>query len=311
MSEPSPSTYALLVTAGPFYDVSTHKLIPVNDPTETSIDSPKISCHLSVRIKNYRGLPLNSPSTCAYFEKKPHTSDLYSIAFRFTLKDTGEELTADDLLFGNDFDEPIRDSLPWGTGTALKIVKSAIDPGIEGDPYADQPYLFGPLFSSINILNLSPPSSDPLDPSDLHEGGAERGLALRQKHNIPSDVGGRRKYFLNEDNRRAFSLNSDEAKGLEYRCDFFNPYLDFNEFALKLPGFSLGMMKFWDGQPLRYVLKTRKGGELFVVRFALVEKGDVEKEAERWKSGRLEESKGAMGTKDAGTGGGFQDEGVD
>jgi hypothetical protein len=36
-----------------------------------------------------------------------------------------------------------------------------------------------------------------------------------------------------------------------YGVDFFNPYIDFNEFALRLPGFSLPIMKYWDGQGLR------------------------------------------------------------
>lgn len=38
-------------------------------------------------------------------------------------------------------------------------------------------------------------------------------------------------------------------------CDFFNPYLDFNEFALKI-GYGLpaiSIIGHWDGQPLRYV----------------------------------------------------------
>ena len=44
--------------------------------------------------------------------------------------------------------------------------------------------------------------------------------------------------------------------GREYKCDFFNPYLDFNEFALKI-GYGLpniSMIGHWDGQPLRYVV---------------------------------------------------------
>ena len=39
--------------------------------------------------------------------------------------------------------------------------------------------------------------------------------------------------------------------GKTYAVDFFNPYLDFSEFALRLPGFTLPIMKYWDGQGLR------------------------------------------------------------
>lgn len=93
------------------------------------------------------------------------------------------------------------------------------------------------------------------------------------------------KHFLSAAPKASFTF----TPGLTYKCDFFNPYLDFNEFALKLPGFTLGIMKFWDGQPLRYVLKrkTSDGGlggvdeALFVIQFALVESGEVEAEEAR------------------------------
>ena len=302
--------YHLRVTAGPSYDTSTHQLVAVNTSRAVHIQSADIDAHVTVRIKNYRGLPKDSPSTSPYFEHAPHTNDLYSIAFRFSLPSSSEQITADDLVFGNDFERPIRDHLPWGTSTALKIVKTAIDPGIDGDMYADKPHLYGPLFSSINTLSIDEPTSstatsDP-DTSALHEGGTGKGEALRKKHNVPADVGGRRKHFLTEHNRAEFSLTGPELQGLEYRCDFFNPYLDFNEFALKLPGFSLGIMKFWDGQPLRYVLKHRtKDGRvdkpLFVISFALVNEEEVEGEAEKWESVEKKE-KSVVG---------YQDEGVD
>ena len=41
--------------------------------------------------------------------------------------------------------------------------------------------------------------------------------------------------------------------GKTYGVDFYNPYVDFGEFSLRLPGFHLPIMKYWDGQGLRYV----------------------------------------------------------
>jgi hypothetical protein len=72
--------------------------------------------------QNYRGLPRGSPSTSPYFSLPPHAKnkDAYSICFRFRLK---EDINGNDLVFGNDFDHPIRDRLPPGFGTAFKIVK--------------------------------------------------------------------------------------------------------------------------------------------------------------------------------------------
>lgn len=39
--------------------------------------------------------------------------------------------------------------------------------------------------------------------------------------------------------------------GRTYAVDFFNAYLDFSEFALRLPGYAVPIMKYWDGQGLR------------------------------------------------------------
>lgn len=39
--------------------------------------------------------------------------------------------------------------------------------------------------------------------------------------------------------------------GRTYSVDFFNAYLDFSEFALRLPGYAVPIMKYWDGQGLR------------------------------------------------------------
>lgn len=178
----------------------------------------------------------------------------------------------------------MRDHLPPGFSTAFRIVRWAIDPGIDGDVYGDTPYLYGPLLSSINTLHINPASSSS---SDIHEGGTGAGAALREAQHVPADAGARRKHFLNEKHRAEWNFAAEEVRGLEYACDFFNPYLDFNEFSLKLPGFTLPIMKYWDGQPLRYVLKVKKKDGslervLFVVMIALVKEEDLEGERRKW-----------------------------
>ncbi|KAF3219192.1 hypothetical protein TWF191_007987 [Orbilia oligospora] len=63
--------------------------------------------------------------------------------------------------------------------------------------------------------------------------------------------------------------------------DFYNPYLDFNEFALHLPGISIHILQYWDGQPLRYVLKNRIDQTVYlVVQFTLTPKEDVDTDGE-------------------------------
>ena len=158
---------------------------------------------------------------------------------------------------------------------AFGIVKWWIDPGLDGDVYADEPYLYGALLSSINVLRIGSkadgekPSGDDLEGeaqtqgdvevpgSDgeaiVYEEGADGdGVEVRKEKRVPDKSGARQKFFLTEQNRKDFVFEA----GREYKCDFFNPYLDFNEFALKI-GYGLpniSMIGHWDGQPLRYVV---------------------------------------------------------
>jgi hypothetical protein len=43
--------YILKVTAGPEYDVNTHKIVPVNESTPISLESELMSVDLNVRIQ--------------------------------------------------------------------------------------------------------------------------------------------------------------------------------------------------------------------------------------------------------------------
>ncbi|KAF2153269.1 DUF1769-domain-containing protein [Myriangium duriaei CBS 260.36] len=287
--------YILKVTAGPSYDDQT----PINPNSETpfAIRHPKLSSSVTLRVQNYRGLPEGSPKTSPYFSHPSHKSDLYSLQFSVT---PTEDLPAHDIVLGNDFDHPIRDKLPPGFDQAFKIVKWFIDPGLEGDVYSDNPGLFGPLLSSVNTFRVGGKDSDgPASTSsdsesdDEHEvkivregSSGSSGAAVRSDNKIPADAAARKKFFLQEAHLKAFTFE----KGRTYDFDFFNPYLDFNDFALRLPGFSvipgitIPVISYWDGQPLRshairYVLKNRATGEpLFVVIFTLIPKDDLEKE---------------------------------
>jgi hypothetical protein len=51
------------------------------------------------------------------------------------------------------------------------------------------------------------------------------------------------------------------------------------------------LMSFWDGQPLRYVLKHRNASknidqELLVITFTLISEEDLEAEKEKWEGGK-------------------------
>ncbi|KAK4159426.1 hypothetical protein QBC43DRAFT_272458 [Cladorrhinum sp. PSN259] len=297
--------YIIRVTAGPNYDMDSQKEVAVNSPDPLKISTDLMEIELNVRIQNYKGLPRGSPSTSPYFEQEPHkyNNDQYSISFRFTPKrpledmstlteggervdDAGVEIGSErdeeevsegikggDLQFGNDFDHPIRDRLPPGFGTAMNIVKWWIDPGLEGDAYADRPYLYGAGLSSFNAVYVGAEELKVEEEKggiwiEEGEGGDE---GWRGKLGVPEDGKRRMKWGLNEGNRDKWVWEYGKCYGV----DFYNPFVDFGIYSLKLPGFSLPIMKYWDGQglrndpkhshKLRYVLRNRKTGQVYLV----------------------------------------------
>jgi hypothetical protein len=269
--------YRLQVTAGPSYDTSTHKEVAVNSGQAHLIENDLMSCWLNVRIKDYNGLPPNSPETSDYFQHPLHTSDRYSIGFSFVPK---RDIKGSDLVTGFDFDHSIKDRLPPGFRYAMKIVTTILDPGIYSDPYSDKPYLYGPALSSFFAFRIGEHTSDVSAEKQLasHESGAKgvieegadgSGQRIRADYEIPAKTSKRRKNFLDEKKLENFTFEA----GRMYQADFFNPYLDFANFALRIPGFSISVVRYIDDKThqLRYVLKDRSTDEvLFVVIFTLL-----------------------------------------
>ena len=220
--------YLLRVTAGSSYDTTTHQTIQVNQPAPTHISTAICDAKIAVRIQNYRGLPRNSPNTSTYFSHASHLHDQYSISFTFL---PHKSIPGPALVFGNNFDRPIRDRLPPGTSTALRIVKWAIDPGLDGDLYSDTPHLYGNALSSVNILRVGEKAKDhnslpdPVgEKNTLEEGGDGDGEEWRKRKDVPETSDARKKHFLTNGKTEEWEWE----QGRVYECDFFNPYLDFN-----------------------------------------------------------------------------------
>lgn len=221
--------YILKVTAGPNYE--SQQPVAVNSEEAITLSNEHLTASLRVRIQNYRGLPEGSPKTSPYFETEKHKHDLYSLAFTFTPK---ADIPGHDLVFGNDFDHPIRDKLPPGFNQAFKIATWFIDPGLYGDVYAEEPYLYSPLLSSMNVLRIGPKDDKEQERVEekraneelvvFEEGADGDGEAVREELGLPATGPARQKHFLTEANLNEFVFE----KGREYSNDFFNPYLDFN-----------------------------------------------------------------------------------
>ncbi|ROV95915.1 hypothetical protein VSDG_05148 [Cytospora chrysosperma] len=226
-----------IITAGPSYNLDDHTEVPVNSPNPVKVSTEHMDVDLNVRIQNYKGLPVKSPSTSPYFDQEPHNTN----------KDH----------------------------YAMKIVKWWIDPGIDGDPYADSPYLFGPALSSFNHIQVGPGTFDESKGGLwIEEGASPDGDAKEWRAGVgaPDDSKARMKWALRDDSKEKWVWEY----GRTYAADFFNAYLDFSEFALRLPGYAVPIMKYWDGQGLRYVLRNRTTKQVYlVVLFTLYLREDV------------------------------------
>ncbi|KAM0700399.1 hypothetical protein Q7P35_012120 [Cladosporium inversicolor] len=279
--------YRLIVTAGPSYDKSTHKVVGVNTGEAVSFENEFVRAKVQVRIRGYRGLPGRCPPTSPYFDDPWHAKDQYSVAFSFVPK---QDLPSLDTIWGNDFDHPVRDRLPPGFNTAFKIVKEFIDPGLQCDAYADEPWLYGPSLSCWFAFRLGEKVEEgqdfpaPGEENVTREGADGSGQEERERLGLPENNEKRRKYFLDAKHREGFVFQ----KGRYYEADFFNPYLDFGNCALKLPGFSLNVIKYVDQKShcLRYVFKNRETGDVYLnVNIALLWDEDLRKAVEADKEG--------------------------
>ncbi|KAF8933806.1 hypothetical protein BGZ58_006104 [Dissophora ornata] len=84
--------------------------------------------------------------------------------------------------------------------------------------------------------------------------------------------GARRSYFAKEANLAKHRYRPDQVYGF----DFFNPYVDFANFTLRVPGFSVDITKYWDGQPLTYIIKSQDSSVVFLAfQFELIPIKDI------------------------------------
>lgn len=151
---------------------------------------------------------------------------------------------------------------------------------MQGDLYAEKPWIYGSVLSSMNVIRVKKPSTPVASEAGTAEvvRGTEVGVrAVEDPEDsvmeedmsviasaalpIPVTAAGRKKFFLDDSKKREVGF----MKGYTYGFDFFGPWLDFNSFQVKLPGFTVNLLRYWDGQPVRYVLKNFVSGEVYAV----------------------------------------------
>ncbi|KAF5357095.1 hypothetical protein D9756_006564 [Leucocoprinus leucothites] len=258
-----------------------------------------------------------------YFSREDRQGTTWSIQVqgRFLIP-----YSADDILFGNTFDRPLK--LPWGTGAVLKFM-NYIDPTLEHDlQSATKPWALSPLVSTMpyfmhrrvprarspslsrsetsveDQIQTFPPAQSITDStpdlyktlrdwssssgssssssSSIHStlsGKSNTSLRSRKSDTIKSalkkvtqrkknlnrappeemhfeNAAARRSYFSTAAHRQAVVFGPSDI----ITTDFCYGFIEFSPtLALKLPGgLSFDLMRYWDGQPVRFVCCERR-----------------------------------------------------
>ncbi|KAI0346420.1 DUF1769-domain-containing protein [Trametopsis cervina] len=246
----------LRVLVGPSAD----KLTEVKANTDEGIDvsSDTFEGKVAVYIKDFAD-PSGKVQTSPYFEQPERKDVTWSIQFqgRFLKPHAGN-----DILFGNVFDKPL--PIPWGFSTILGFMHY-VDPTLEQDLQSKtKPWALSPLISTMPhfvharvqssgdapAFPPSKPISDDSSKLSLKDGTVPEELAEQSAQ-------ARRAFFKTPEHRNLITLGPDDL----VTADFCYNYLIFSQTGvqLKIPGgFSLDMMKFWDGRPVHFVCGARK-----------------------------------------------------
>ncbi|KAN0061460.1 hypothetical protein ACQY0O_006307 [Thecaphora frezii] len=293
---------SLRISAGP--SVDSLSTVAVNhDLKPLTISSPHFEGRLTVRIKNFSG---EQPSGVEARADAPYFSGGLGKGMSWSMQIQGRFLSpspisTDDLVFGNEFDRPIKDHLPYGTSVALQFVK-VVDPNLQHDLYAERPWAFSPYIATMGRVATHRLADDakeakgldgwPAFPSpDNADGGAQyldddvTSLFYKRdgefdtsiepdEDNVKNLRGGeagvekahefRKRWFGSKQHRQKCNIDKDQV----VTADFFNGFIDFNDLSLHIPfsgGLSFDLKKYWDGQPVRYVCKDNKSGTVFFV----------------------------------------------
>ncbi|EPQ31618.1 uncharacterized protein PFL1_00951 [Pseudozyma flocculosa PF-1] len=293
---------SLRISAGP--SVDSLSTVAVNhDDSPLSISTSNFQGRLTVRIKNFSGEQPSGASAqadSAYFNGGLGKGCSWSMQIQGRFL-SPSPISSDDLVFGNEFDRPIKDHLPYGTGLALQFAK-VIDPNLQHDLYAEKPWAFSPYIATMGRVATARLAADKAEGKDGFDGwpafpsaesdtgpryldedvtslfytaDGKLDTAIEPDEDAVKNLRGgeagiekahdyRKRWFGNKAHRQKCPVTSDQV----VTADFFNGFIDFNDLTLHIPfsgGLSFDLKKYWDGQPVRYVCKDQKSGTVFFV----------------------------------------------
>ena len=280
---------SLKISAGPSVDAL--QTVAVNhDDRPTVVDSDLFHGRIAVRIKNFTG---SDPDGVEHRADTPYFNDGHGKHQSWSMQIQGRfktEVNADDLVFGNEFDKPIKDHLPYGTSVALQFVK-LIDPNLEHDLYAEKPHAWSPYLATMPRIHSTTLSGGedgkfegwptfPTHPEYVVDDISSLippELAEKEKETVANLKGidkaheYRQRFLGNKSHRQHITVGPEQI----VTADFFNAFIDFNDLTLHIPfsgGLKFDLKKYWDGQPVRYICKDRKNDKVFfIIQFDIVD----------------------------------------
>ncbi|KAI8137850.1 hypothetical protein BJV82DRAFT_633478 [Fennellomyces sp. T-0311] len=199
------------------------------------------------RVRDHLGAPSSN-----YFDG---SDDMFCIQVsgRFL-----QPCTVYDLEFGNEFEQPLQ--LPWGTSVLIKFAQW-YDPGLSTNVNAPKPYAFSPLIVTMNRLHVESSKGPVLWPSPNGEIIDEDITILSKEVKTLNE---RRAFFKRAQSRKAVNVTADQV----WHMQFSNPFLNFSSGKIKIPAMEVDVLKYWEGQPLRFFARTPTQ-ILFIVEFDL------------------------------------------
>ncbi|KIP07290.1 hypothetical protein PHLGIDRAFT_89753 [Phlebiopsis gigantea 11061_1 CR5-6] len=247
--------------AGPsFTDLSP---IKVNSDVPLHVKSSAFDGKVAVYVK---GLADSSGSRASspYFDHKDRKGITWSIQLQGRFLQTH---SADDIIFGNVFDRPLR--VPWGFGAALKFMRY-VDPSLQEDLASkSRPWAFSPFVATMPHIHHARLDDDsetpsfpaPYDPicENMSQVRTRSGTGRRHDAIPPRHRKQRKVHFRSADRRRDVQFGPNDL----ITADFCHHYLDFSDdgIVLRLPcGISIDLLRYWDGQPVRFVCAERNKG---------------------------------------------------
>lgn len=260
-----------------------------HDDSPTIIDSDLFHGRIAVRIKNFTG---SDPEGVEHKKDTPYFDDGHGKHQSWSMQIQGRfktEVNADDLVFGNEFDKPIKDHLPYGTSVALQFVK-LVDPNLEHDLYSQKPHAWSPYLATMPRISSAPVDEAKTDFNDwptfpTHPDYVQDDisslipteLAEKEKDTVANFKGidkaheYRQRFLGNKAHRSQIVVQPNQVVS----ADFFNGFIDFNDLTLHIPfsgGLKFDLKKYWDGQPVKYICNDRKNDRIFfIIQFDIVD----------------------------------------